>query len=269
MQAFLDFFELMPVWQKLVWLISALGFFWILEGAYAFSNFSYRKWAHARTNFIFLFLTIIINTLFGLFTLGLFEWEQQIQLGLLYWFELPVWIEMGITLLVLGFIAQFGIHYLLHKNKWLWRLHTVHHSDTYLDVTSGTRHHPIDFIFRELAALLAVIITGMPIAFYRIITILLTYWTHANIRLPEGVDRLLSRVIVTPGLHRFHHHHKMPVTDTNYGNILSIWDQVFGMFYYGDPKEIVFSLDITDSSQASNVNYQLKLPFNKNISFKK
>src|SRR5690606_6054802 len=81
-------------------------------------------------------------------------------------FEAPVWLKLLLSIMVLDLIAQYFVHYLLHKVKWMWRLHTVHHSDKNVDVTTGTRHHPFDFIIRETFALIAVVIMGMPIAFY-------------------------------------------------------------------------------------------------------
>ena len=272
MQSFLDFFEFMPIWQKLIWIISVLTFFWVLEGYYAFAKARYNKWTHAKTNFGLLAFVMIINTAFGIATASVFIWLQENQFGILNLFELPIWIELLMAILVLDFIAQFGVHYLLHQVQWMWRLHLVHHSDTHIDATSGTRHHPLDFIIRELFALLAVVIMGMPIAFYffyRILTIFFTYWTHADIKLPRKLDKGLSYLIVTPTMHKFHHHHKMPWTDTNYGNVFSIWDRIFGTYLYENPDDIIYGLDIVDNERGDDMKYQLGLPFNKKVRYKK
>ena len=144
----------------------------------------------------------------------------------------------------------------------------VHHSDTHVDVTTGTRHHPIDFICRETFALIGVIVTGAPVAFYgfyRIVTVFFTYWNHSNVALPLGLDKALSWIVVTPNLHKFHHHHEVPWTDRNYGNVLSIWDRLFGTFVYGDTSEVVYGLDITDSEKSDNIRYQMGLPFNRSV----
>lgn len=271
MQSFLDFFEFMPIWQKLIWIVSVLTLFWILEGYYTFLKTDYNKWKHAKTNFILLAFVMLINVIFGLATTGIFLWLDQNQFGLLQLINLPVCIEIIMAILVLDLIAQYGVHYLLHKVQWMWRLHTIHHTDTHLDATSGTRHHPFDFIIRELFALLAVLIMGMPVSYYllyRFITIFFTYWTHADIQLPHKLDKTLSYIIVTPTMHKFHHHHEMPWTDTNYGNILSIWDRLFGTFLYDDPNKIIYGLDLVDNSRSDDIKYQLKLPFNKKIDYK-
>jgi len=70
---------------------------------------------------------------------------------------------------------------------------------------------------------------------------------------------------VTPNLHKFHHHHEVPWTDRNYGNVLSIWDRLFGTFVYGDTSEVVYGLDITDSEKSDNIRYQMGLPFNRSV----
>lgn len=268
MDNFLFFFENMPVWQKLLWIVLILGGFWILEGYYALIKFSYNKWQHARTNFLLLGFVLVINTLFGILTAGIFLWLDESKFGMLQLIQLPVWLEIILAVMVLDLIAQYFVHYLLHKIKWMWRLHLIHHTDTNVDVTTGTRHHPLDFIIREAFALLAVIIMGMPVAFYflyRILSVFFTYFTHANINLPKRLDKALSYVIVTPNMHKFHHHYKMPWTDRNYGNMLSIWDRMFGTFVYDEIEKIRYGIDIVQDDTSNKIGYQLGIPFNRNI----
>ncbi len=198
------------------------------------------------------------------FCLGWFAFFRTFKLG-----NLAHVVELIVGIMLLDFVAQFGVHYILHKFGPLWRFHMVHHSDTHLDVTSGTRHHPGDYVFRELFSLLAVVIGGLPFAFYlvyRIITVLFTYWTHANFELPNGVDKILSYLIVTPRMHKFHHHYQRPWTDSNFGNILSIWDRMFGTLVFGDSRDIKYGLDVLDNSRSEDLAYQLKVPFDKSIS---
>ncbi|MBD0849205.1 sterol desaturase family protein [Maribacter arenosus] len=264
MDTFIDFFANLTSLQKLIWIIGMMTIFWILEGAYPLRKFDYKKWEHAKANLILLITTIIINVFFGLATVGIFNWLEQSQFGLLNLVELPVWVEMLFAIMLLDFLAQYVVHYLLHKVKFMWRFHMVHHSDTHVDVTSGTRHHPIDFIMRETFALIAILIAGLPLAYYilyRILTILFTYFSHANIRLPIWLDKTISLVFISPNTHKFHHHFEMPWTDTNYGNIFSLWDRAFGTFIYDDPYDIVYGLDILDKEKSDDILYQLKVPF--------
>lgn len=271
MQHFLNFFETMSVWIKAGWIFFILTVFWILEGYYALILTGYNKWRHAKTNFILLAFVMFINVLFGILTLGVFVWLDKSNFGLLHLLHAPIWIELILSILILDLIAQYFVHYLLHKVHWMWRLHTVHHSDKNVDVTTGTRHHPFDFIIRESFALIAVVIMGMPIAFYlfyRMLSVIFTYFTHANISLSKKVDKFLSFIIVTPNMHKFHHHYQIPWTDKNFGNMFSIWDRLFGTFVYGNTSEIIYGLDISDHTNDENIWTQLRLPFNKTIRYK-
>ena len=271
MSAFLDFFEQMPVWMKAGWVVLCIAFFWVMEGNYSLFTKPYHKWQHAKTNLTLLVFVLIINTVFGLATAGIFMWLSDNNFGLLNMVNLPIAVELIMAILVLDLIAQYGVHYLLHQVPWMWRLHLVHHSDKHVDTTTGTRHHPMDFLIREIFALIAVVIMGMPISFYffyRILTIFFTYWTHANISLPARLDRALSWVIVTPNMHKFHHHFQLPWTDSNYGNMFAIWDRLFGTFVYGNTQDIQYGVDIADHRPDEDLSVQLKLPFDPGVKSK-
>jgi sterol desaturase/sphingolipid hydroxylase (fatty acid hydroxylase superfamily) len=271
MDSFLHFFETMPIWMKAGWIFVTLAFFWILEGYYSLYSLPYKKWRHAEVNLILLAFVMIINAVFGIATAGVFVWLSESQFGLLHFFEAPTWFKLLLSILILDLIAQYGVHYLLHKVPAMWRLHIVHHSDKIVDATTGTRHHPIDFIIREGFALVAVIITGMPISFYflyRILSVLFTYWTHANISLPVWLDKGLSYVIVTPNMHKFHHHFELPWTDSNYGNMFAVWDRIFGTFVYGDISKIKYGVDLADHTNDESIGVQLGMPFNRSVKSK-
>lgn len=268
MTEFLNFFEAMPAWQKLGWIVGCLWFSWSLEGFIPLVRFQYRKWKHAGVNFVFLATTVTINLLYGLLTLGVFNWVGNNSFGLLYLFDLPIGIELLIAVMVLDLIGQYWVHYLLHKYKWMWKFHMIHHSDSKVDVTTGTRHHPGDYFLRELFALLAIVLAGAPLAYYmvyRIVTIFFTYFTHANISVPYWLDKTISLVFISPNMHKFHHHFERPWTNTNYGNIFSFWDRIFNTFVYDDPRKIKYGLDVLDEKLDENIVYQFKIPFDKNI----
>lgn len=268
MDTIVAFFENLTSLQKFIWVVGCLSLFWILEGVYPLKKHQYNKWKHAKTNLVLLLSTMIINVVFGIITIGIFSWIDATNFGLLNMINLPVWAEIILAILILDFTSQYVVHFMLHKIPVMWRFHTVHHSDTHVDVTSGTRHHPIDFIFRETFALIGIIIAGLPVSYYlmyRILTVLFTYFSHADIKLPIKLDKTISLIFVSPNMHKFHHHHVMPWTDTNFGNIFSIWDRIFGTFIYNDTKDIVYGVDILDAKKADDILYQLKTPFKKDL----
>jgi sterol desaturase/sphingolipid hydroxylase (fatty acid hydroxylase superfamily) len=262
------FFLEMPPAMKLVWIFICLSTFWIAENIAPLIQFKYQKWSHAKTNLIFLLFTIIINGLIGVLFLKISDWQVNNNFGLFYHINLPKWVVLLLSIMLLDLIAQYCMHVLLHKIKFMWKFHLVHHSDIHLDATSGTRHHPGDFLMRELASGLTLFIFGFPLAYYlcyRILSIFFTYFTHANISLPLGIDKVLSYIFITPNIHKFHHHFERPWTDTNFGNIFSIWDRVFGTLVYDDPHKIKYGVDVLDDSTAGDLGYQLKIPFNRSI----
>ena len=268
MDNFVAFFEEMPNSYKLAWIFICLSVAWMMESIFPLVQLKYKKWRHAGVNLIFLATSLAINVLFGLLTLGVFVWLANSSFGLLNWVNFPLWIELLIAVMILDFVAQWVAHYLLHKVKWMWKFHMVHHSDTKVDATTGTRHHPGDYLIREVFAIGAVIIGGIPLAFYlfyRIATVFFTYLTHANIVVPQWLDKPLSLVFITPNMHKFHHHFERPWTDTNFGNIFSIWDRIFGTMVYDDPRKVHYGLDVLEDSTDENVAYQFKIPFDNTI----
>ncbi len=268
MEKLLQFFEHIQTWQLLIWVATWITIFGLLENSIPVFSFKYRRFKHAGVNLSFFLSTALINLLIGLLTAGIYVFMRNHEIGLIYWLHWPLWAELLISLLLLDFFGMYCSHYMLHKFKWLWKFHMVHHSDTHVDVTTGTRHHPGDWIIRELFALLAIFITGAPIAFYfffRFCNVVFTYFTHANIQLPVWLEKPLSWIFITPNVHKFHHHFERPWTDTNFGNIFSIWDRLFGTFVYDDVHKIRYGLDVLDNKPDEDIAFQFKLPFNKNI----
>ena len=271
MENFLNFFENMPSWQKLVWIFICISANWIIELLIPLVKFNYKKVKHAGVNMVFLASDVSLNLLFGILTVGVFSWLSTNQFGVLYLLELPIWAELVIAVLALDFAAQYLVHYLLHKVPFMWRFHMIHHSDTTVDATSATRHHPGDYAFREFFALIMIVIFGIPLAyylFYRMATVFFGYLTHANFSFPKKIDKFLSYVFITPDMHKFHHHYQLPWTDTNFGNIFSFWDRIFGTITYDDPKKVQYGLDLLDDSTDQDILYQFKIPFDKNIQLK-
>ena len=264
METLLLFFEQMPNSQKLIWVMACLAMSWLLEGSLPLVQLKYRKWRHAGANFVFLATTLIINAGFSAISVSATNWTSSQSFGLLHLFDTHVLVELAIALVLLDLTAQYWAHYLLHKVRWMWRMHVIHHSDTKVDATTGTRLHPGDFVVREVFALGALILTGAPLAFYviyRVTTIFFTFLTHANISLPARADAVLSLVFVTPDMHKFHHHFERPWTDMNFGGILSVWDRMFGTFVYGDPRQVNYGVDVADPARDEDVMHQFALPF--------
>ena len=84
------------------------------------------------------------------------------------------------------------------------------------------------------------------------------------LRLPKKVDDLLSYVLVSPDMHKVHHHYVLPYTDSNYGNIFSIWDRIFGTFMKLDREKLVYGVDVfPDEVKNSSISELAKTTISK------
>jgi sterol desaturase/sphingolipid hydroxylase (fatty acid hydroxylase superfamily) len=55
-------------------------------------------------------------------------------------------------------------------------------------------------------------------------------FNHGNLRLPEGIDRVLRLLVVTPDMHRVHHSAVAAETNSNFGFNLPWWDRLLGTY---------------------------------------
>jgi sterol desaturase/sphingolipid hydroxylase (fatty acid hydroxylase superfamily) len=101
---------------------------------------------------------------------------------------------------------------------------------------------------------------------YLILSTAHAQFEHANIRLPTAIDRLLRRIVVTPDMHKVHHSRVQIETDSNYGNILSLWDKVFHTYTpKTDFQTLRFGLDGFDDKRHQTFTALLKVPFESGV----
>lgn len=266
MNQIIDYFETIPSSHRALILAGGIAFFWIIESIVPFFKFKYNKWQHAGINIFFTLTTIIINFTLAFLLLKAADYVTQNHFGILNWLpkmNLVVYIIVG--LLLMDFIGAYLAHYTEHKVKILWRFHLIHHSDTYIDTTSGNRHHPGESVIRFVFTTLGVLIVGSPmwmVFMYQTLSVVATQFTHANICLPKKVDQWMSFLLISPDMHKIHHHYKLPYTDSNYGNIFSVWDRIFGTFSYMERENIVYGIDTHMNPNENNrLASLLKIPF--------
>lgn len=233
--------------ERMAILVGGLLIFWIIEGAIPLLPMRYKKTKlkHAAVNFGFTVIHLVIHTLLAILIVSLSLWCEKRGFGLVYWFNANVLLTIIIGVLALDF-SSWLVHLVMHKTPLLWRFHLIHHSDNNVDVTTGLRHHPGDSFLRGLFFLLLIFISGAPmysVMIYQTLVVMSTAFTHANINLPKKLDRALSFILVSPNMHKVHHHWKQPYTDSNYGAVFSIWDRLLGTFMKLDTKDIRYGLD--------------------------
>ncbi len=268
MEIIISYFETIPSLHRSLILVGGLTFFWLLEGTLPLFNFKYRKWKHAFPNLFFTLTTVVINFGLAFLLLSTASWVEQTGFGIINWIPyLPLWAYTLLGVMLLDFIGAYLAHYVEHKVKPLWMVHLVHHTDHNVDTTTANRHHPLESLVRFAFTLIGVLIVGAPIAIvflYQSLSLVATQFGHANIKLPKKLDNLLSYVFVSPDMHKVHHHYVLPYTDSNYGNIFSIWDRLFGTFMTLDRDAIVYGVDtFPDEEGNGRLGVLLKQPFHK------
>lgn len=266
MDQIINYFSSIPSSHRAGILAGGIALFWIIESAFPFFKFQYNKWQHAGINIFFTLTTIVINFVLAFILLRTADYAFTNKIGILNWLpSMNQWLYGIVGLLLMDFIGAYLAHFTEHKIKMLWRFHLIHHSDTYIDTTSGNRHHPGESVIRFAFTTLGVIIVGAPmwmVFLYQTLSVVATQFTHANICLPKKWDKLMSYILVSPDMHKIHHHYKLPYTDSNYGNIFSIWDRIFGTYLYMERENIVYGIDTHMNPKENNqLGNLLKIPF--------
>jgi sterol desaturase/sphingolipid hydroxylase (fatty acid hydroxylase superfamily) len=268
LESLLNYFETIPTLHRSIILVGGLTFFWLLEGGLPLFKFKYNKWKHAVPNIFFTITTIIINFALAFLLLKSADYVMANDFGILNWLpELPIWLYIVIGILLMDFIGAYLPHFIEHKVKPLWMIHLVHHTDHKVDTTTANRHHPLESVIRYTFTLLGVFIIGAPIGIvmlYQSMSLVATQFSHANIKLPKKVDHALSYFLVSPDMHKVHHHYVLPYTDSNYGNIFSIWDRMLGTYMELDREKLIYGVDVfPNEKENGNVWSLLKQPFQK------
>ena len=266
MESVVNFFEHISPLARTLILAGGLVFFWMLESIVPLFKMTFFRYRHAGLNLIFTVTTIVVNFLFAFFIVKVSDWAVANHFGILYLLQLPLWLFILLGLMILDLISAYWIHYIQHKVKWMWKFHLVHHTDAWVDTTTANRHHPGESVFRAFFTMLAVFVSGAPVwlmLLYQTLSAALSQFNHANIRLPKKLDDVLSWFIVSPNMHKVHHHFTQPLTDTNYGNIFSIWDRLFGTFVrVKQMSELKYGIDThMNEAEHNDVSNLLQIPF--------
>jgi sterol desaturase/sphingolipid hydroxylase (fatty acid hydroxylase superfamily) len=268
LETIINYFETIPSSHRSIILVGGLTLFWLLESGLPLFRFKYSKWRHALPNLFFTLTTVIINFGLAWMLLGTADWVKTNKFGIINWLpEMPLWLYALLGVLLLDFFGAYLAHYVEHRVKPLWMVHLVHHTDHKVDTTTANRHHPLESVIRFAFTLLGVFLVGTPIALvflYQSLSLVFSQFTHANLKLSKKLDKALSYVIVSPDMHKTHHHYRLPFTDSNYGNIFSIWDRLLGTYMYLDREKLVYGVDVfPDEQKNSHIGELLKQPFQK------
>ena len=209
---------------------------------------NYHKWNHSFLNGKFIFTNLPVQFVLGIFFTKTIFWTSAHHFGIIYYF--PFVTNKFLVFLATFVLLDFGeyiYHVIMHKIKRLWMFHMVHHSDRTLDVSTTFREHPGENLVRNSFTLLWIFLIGAPfwaLLLRQVIQIISNIFSHVNYRIPERLNSIIGWLFITPNLHHVHHHYQQPYTDCNYGDVLTIWDRLFGTFCQLPASDVVFGVDV-------------------------
>lgn len=267
MNTIVTYFSNVPDSHRIYLLGLSILLFGAAESVFSFKK-SENKIRHILINSFFMLPTAPIQLGIGFILVAVIRHVETDHLGLLNHlpFKTNAFFICGASFVLLDF-CEYIYHVIMHKVKQLWMFHLVHHSDRELTVSTTLREHPVETGVRLLFLVLWVTLLGVSfwaLLLRQFIQIVSNVFVHANFRINESVDKVVSLVFVTPNMHQVHHHYEYPYTDTNYGDVLSVWDRAFGTFQRASATELEFGVD-SHYEKKENTNFVtlLKIPFGK------
>ena len=187
--------------------------------------------------------------------------------GVLAQREMPFWAEVVIGIIVLDFSVGYLSHRTMHMWPAMWRFHQIHHSDLFVDVTTTYRTHPVETVWRFLFAIVPIWLLGLPaeaLLIQRMLQASNGIVEHANIRLWPPLDRALSLVWVTPNVHKMHHSRQVSETNSNYANLLTVYDRLLRTYTpAARAASVTYGLDDAREMGRASFSGLLVMPFRR------
>jgi len=188
-----------------------------------------RRWL---TNLLVYLATVsVASVLPPLSLIGVSLLAQGHEWGLFHAADVPLVLAIPLSILAVD-LADYLFHRLAHRQRWLWQVHRLHHSDPDVDVTTGFRFHPIEVLLRAALKGVVAAAVGMPpvaAAGYIMVAMFVSLLSHANVVVPARFERALEWLVITPGMHRTHHSIDPEDACANFSVCIAGWDRLFGV----------------------------------------
>lgn len=187
----------------------------------------------------------------------------SLEIGFLWQLSLEPWMTILVGIVALD-SWQYAWHRLNHRIPLLWRFHQVHHADREMTISTAFRFHPVEMMISMGMRMLVLTMMGVPVEsvlIYDAISLPIIWFHHANITLPDKVERLVRLMIVTPGMHEVHHSRVREEMDSNYASVLSLWDRVFGSYKMDALRPI--ALGVKDIKHWKSLKLMLFMPWHR------
>lgn len=186
-------------------------------------NFEQVDWRRVLSNlFLGSIVPVLLNTIFYKLILEIIPIKKA-------------YISFLWVFIILEFVT-FLLHFLYHKNKYLWKIHRIHHKDNEVDTSSTFRFHPFEMIMHFVITSIVAIAIGASWEDKMKFDMILFFagmFHHSKDLLPKKIDTILSKIFVTPGYHLYHHSADKEQYNYNYCSLFNFWDLVFNTRYKG------------------------------------
>ncbi|WP_299121932.1 sterol desaturase family protein [uncultured Tenacibaculum sp.] len=257
-----------PLVLQLIVYAFIIFFFWGLE-LVLFSQQIKQKALHSLLNAKFIIFVLPVQIGLSTIVFMVANWTVKEKWGLVY--QLPLE-EFSVLHFIVAFICidffDYWYHVMMHRVPFFWRFHQIHHSDMDVDISTTVREHPGETTVRVSFLIAIVFILGVPVEFLLIkqfIQSFINLTSHSKAKLPEKINNIVSLLFVTPNTHHIHHHYVLPQTDSNYGDIFSIWDRLFSTFSKMKQSDIVHGIDTNmDVEENKDFKNLITRPFDEN-----
>jgi len=168
--------------------------------------------------------------------------------------HIPINVYTWILAVMAADFSYYWMHRIEHKVRFLWAIHSVHHSSKEFDLTTGLRLAWVEGLF-EWAFFVPMVLLGFDVVQVTMgIIVVVAYqtWIHT-----EHIGKLgyLDKIINTPSVHRVHHGSNVKYIDKNFGGILMLWDKLFGTYQAEEEKVMYGLLQNIDTSNPISINF--------------
>jgi len=184
---------------------------------------------------VFFFVFDYVQKHFGIFTIraGFFTW---------------------LALFLLTDLVWYWYHRLAHEINAFWAVHVVHHQSEDFNYTVSARITVFQAVVRCMFWCVLPLL-GFPaimVSVFLLIHGLYPFFIHTQ---ALGKWGWFEKFMVTPTHHGIHHASNPEYLDKNYGDVLIIWDKIFGTFE-AEKKEVVIEYGLTKQLKSHSFLWQ-------------
>jgi sterol desaturase/sphingolipid hydroxylase (fatty acid hydroxylase superfamily) len=210
--------------------------------------------------------SLMIAVSFSIAWAAVSHWSEERGMGILQPIAHSTGWHAAVAIVALD-LWTYWWHWFNHRIPFFWRFHRMHHSDSFMDVTTANRFHTGEIFFSSVIRIGLIPLLGIrlwELAIYEMLLFAVVQFHHANIALPGCLEDFLRWIIPTPAMHKVHHSRVPAETNSNYSSLLSIWDRLFKTFASRrDLHEIQFGLAGFDDPRQQTLKGLLRTPFHR------